>query len=151
MQYGLLSELGSLGVSRIGLGCMGLSEFYGVPTSEAEGIHLIHSAFHDFGINFFDTADMYGCGSNEVLLGKAIATLPRDKIIVATKCGMVRDPLNPTYRGLDGSAEYIASALEVSLKRLNIPYIDLFYLHRVDPKVPFEESIHALAKLVREG
>ncbi len=155
MQYGMLGNKKAgdvhLRASRIGLGCMGLSEFYGVIPPKEDGVRLIRSAYDDFGINYFDTADQYGFGANEEILGEALKELPRDKVVVATKCGVKRDPSNPAYRGLDGSSAYIKSAVEASLHRLALDYVDLLYLHRVDSKVPFEESVRAMAELVQEG
>lgn len=141
-------KLGDLEVSVLGLGCMGMSEFYG-ETNWEESINTIHRAY-DLGINFFDTADVYGYGDNEKLLGEAVKDI-RDKIIIATKCGIVRDKSDPTARGVNGKPEYIKKACEESLRRLNTDYINLYYLHRIDSSTPIEESMHALADLVKEG
>lgn len=137
-----------LKVSEIGLGCMGMSEFYGA-TDEHESIKTLHHAL-DIGINFFDTADMYGSGENELLLAKAFKN-QWNKIVLATKFGIVRDPHDPTFRGVNGHPKYVKTACDASLKRLNINVIDLYYLHRVDPNVPIEETIGAMADLVKAG
>lgn len=140
-------KLGDLEVSALGLGCMGMSEFYG-PTDEAEGIATIHRAL-EIGITLLDTADMYGPFINEELVGKAVADR-RDKAIVATKCGIVRDEKGG-LRGIDGSPDYIKDACDASLKRLGIDVIDLYQLHRPDPRVPIEDSAGAMADLVKAG
>jgi aryl-alcohol dehydrogenase-like predicted oxidoreductase len=141
-------KLGSIEVSALGLGCMGLSEFY-APTSEQSAIELIQTAF-EVGITFFDTADMYGMGANEKLLGNAIKDF-RDKIILATKVGIVRNRDNLLDMEICGKPDYVRKQCEESLKRLRIETIDLYYQHRVDPQVPIEETIGEMAKLVKEG
>lgn len=138
-----------LSVSAIGLGCMGLSEFYGPPAKESEAIHLLHRAV-DLGVTHFDTAELYGQGDNERLLGKAFAGL-WEKIVLATKFGPQRDPATGAIVGLDGSAANVRSSCEKSLQRLGTEHIDLYYLHRVDTSTPIEETVGEMAKLVQEG
>ncbi len=136
-----------LQISRMGLGCMGMSEFYG-NSSDEQSIQLIHQAI-DRGITLFDTADMYGQGANERLLGQAISGC-RDQVKIATKCGIVRGD-DPADRGINGRPAYVRAACDASLKRLGIEQIDLYYQHRVDPSVPIEETVGAMKELVEAG
>ncbi|UIF86179.1 aldo/keto reductase [Cupriavidus sp. UYPR2.512] len=136
------------GVFPLGLGCMGMSDFYGAH-DDAESIRTIHHAL-ERGLNLLDTADIYGPHTNEALVGRAIAGR-RGQVVLATKFGLVRDPANPATRGVNGRPDYVRASCEASLKRLGTDHIDLYYLHRVDPAVPIEETVGAMADLVKAG
>lgn len=142
-------ELGKSGlrVSAVGLGCMGMSDFYG-PSDEAKSIETLRHAL-DTGVRFWDTADMYGVGHNEELVGRGLKGR-REEVVLATKFGVVRGS-DGAFLGVDGSPDYVRKACDASLKRLGTDYIDLYYQHRVDPKVPIEETVGAMAELVAQG
>ncbi|KAJ2959221.1 hypothetical protein NQZ79_g5316 [Umbelopsis isabellina] len=144
-----LRELGKTGVKvpAVGLGCMGMSEFYGT-SDDSENLKVLQHAI-DIGCTFWDTADMYGCGRNEELIGKILPS-QRDKVFICTKFGNVRGP-NGEFLGVSGKPDYVRQQCEISLKRLNIDCIDLYYQHRVDPNTPIEDTIGAMAELVKEG
>jgi aryl-alcohol dehydrogenase-like predicted oxidoreductase len=146
----LTKKLGSQGISAspLGLGCMGMSEFYGA-TNDTESLQTLHRA-KELGITFWDTADIYGPYTNEILVGKALKGI-RLKITLATKFGIVRDAANPQARSFNGKPDYVQSACEASLKRLNTDVIDLYYLHRIDPLTPIEETAAAMGGLVKAG
>jgi aryl-alcohol dehydrogenase-like predicted oxidoreductase len=137
-----------LSVSALGLGCMGMSEFYG-PRDETEAIATLHRSL-DLGVTFLDTADVYGPFTNEELVGRALRGR-RHEAVLATKFGILRDPADPARRGVSGRPEYVRASCEASLRRLGVETIDLYYQHRVDPETPIEETVGAMAELVRGG
>lgn len=140
-----------LRVSALGLGCMGFSEFYGDAASRGavDGVAVIHHAL-DHGVTLLDTADMYGPFTNEELVGRAVRDR-RDRVVIATKFGIVRDPAEPSKRGVNGRPEYVRASCEGSLRRLGVSTIDLYYQHRRDKTIPIEETVGAMARLVDEG
>jgi len=141
---------GGLDVSRIGLGCMGMSDFYtGSGQDDDQSLRVIGRAL-DLGVTFFDTSDMYGPHTNEILVGRALKRAS-DDVVLATKFGVVRDPDDPSRRGIDGSPAYVRRSIEGSLRRLGRDHVDLYYLHRVDPATAIEDTVGAMAELVAEG
>ena len=144
-------QLGKNGphVSAIGLGCMGMTDFYTPGTDTTEATATLHRAL-ELGVNFLDTADMYGPHTNEQLIGKAIVG-KRDQVFLASKFGIVRDPANPVVRGVNGRPDYIRNAIDGTLQRLGVDTLDLYYQHRIDPDVAIEETVGAMADLVKQG
>ena len=144
-------QLGKNGprVSAIGLGCMGMTDFYTPGSDTTEATATLHRAL-ELGVNFLDTADMYGPHTNEQLIGKAIAG-KRDQVFLASKFGIVRNPANPALRGVNGRPEYIRDAINGTLQRLGVETLDLYYQHRIDPDVAIEETVGAMAELVKQG
>jgi len=140
--------LGKLETSQIGLGCMGMSEFYGAG-DDVESTATLHRAL-ELGVTLLDTSDMYGPHTNEILVGKAIKG-KRDQVVLATKFGIVRDMVNPANRSISGKPEYVRSSCEGSLKRLGVDTIDLYYVHRIDPNTPIEDTVGEMSRLVSEG
>ncbi|MBM9500928.1 aldo/keto reductase [Leptospira sp. 201903071] len=145
-----MTSLGTQGLktSRLGLGCMGMSEFYGT-RDDSESLKTLRRAY-ELGITFWDTADMYGPYINEELLSLALKGI-RSEITLATKFGIVRDPSDPSVRGYNGTPKYVQSSCEASLKRLKVETIDLYYMHRLDPNTPIEETVGAMGRLVEQG
>ncbi|MBD8189880.1 aldo/keto reductase [Pseudomonas fluorescens] len=144
-------QLGKNGprVSAIGLGCMGMTDFYAPDSDTTEATATLHRAL-ELGVNFLDTADMYGPHTNEQLIGQAIAG-KRDQVFLASKFGIVRDPANPALRGVNGRPQYIRDSINGTLQRLGVDTLDLYYQHRIDPQVAIEETVGAMADLVKEG
>ena len=148
MEKSLTLGHSDISINRVGLGCMGMSEFYGT-SDDAKSITVLQKAIEE-GVNFYDTADMYGYGHNERLLGKALAG-KWDQLTLATKFGVVRDAKDGTWRGISGKPEYVKQACDASLQRLGVDQIDLYYMHRLDPQTPIEETVGAMKELVEAG